>query len=169
MLNKHPTPFLLERWFAEFEFVPGMRSLAASGAFAPSTAEVLRLGGAEATDRYLALGLDYIENPGGAGLREAVAAYIADQAAPAPMEAEGKSGVLEFIPKHLRKRRYAAAGAGVIGLALLAAMPSAASPSERNSAAFRRLDANGDGVVTLQEFEAGKNAKGDKSDDKDKR
>lgn len=65
-------PFSLERWFAEFEFVQGMRNLAASGPFAVTTQELLELEGAETTARYLDLGLDYIENPGSESLRKAV-------------------------------------------------------------------------------------------------
>jgi aspartate/methionine/tyrosine aminotransferase len=67
--NKLPQ-FRLERWFAEFEFVPGMRNLAASGPFAVNTGELLELEGAETTVRYLNLGLDYIENPGSESLRQ---------------------------------------------------------------------------------------------------
>jgi aspartate/methionine/tyrosine aminotransferase len=66
-------PFSLERWFVEFEFVEGMRNLAASGPFAVTTRELLDLEGAETTVRYLDLGLDYIENPGSESLRKAVA------------------------------------------------------------------------------------------------
>lgn len=66
-------PFQLERWFVEFEFVQGMRNLAASGPFAVTTRELLELEGAETTARYLDLGLDYIENPGSESLRQAVA------------------------------------------------------------------------------------------------
>ena len=66
-------PFSLERWFAEFEFVPGMRNLAASGPFAVKTGELLELEGAETTARYLNLDLDYIENPGSESLRQGVA------------------------------------------------------------------------------------------------
>ncbi len=64
---------LLDRWFAEFEFLPGMRNLAASGPFAATTQELLELEGAETTARYLALGLDYVENPGNGRLRQAIA------------------------------------------------------------------------------------------------
>jgi len=70
--NKLPL-FRLERWFAEFEFVPGMRNLAASGPFAVKTGELLELEGAETTARYLGLDLDYIENPGSESLRQGVA------------------------------------------------------------------------------------------------
>jgi hypothetical protein len=41
--------FPLERWFAEFEFVPGMRNLAASGPFAVTTRELLELEGRKYT------------------------------------------------------------------------------------------------------------------------
>jgi aspartate/methionine/tyrosine aminotransferase len=64
---------MLERWFAEFEFVVGMRNLAASGGMSPTANEVLALGGDGALDRYLSLGLDYVESTGSLGLREAVA------------------------------------------------------------------------------------------------
>lgn len=66
-------PFALEQWFAEFEFVSGMHHLAASGAYAASTQEVLALDpSGEATQRYLALGLDYIDSLGNHSLREAL-------------------------------------------------------------------------------------------------
>ena len=73
-MELHQLPsFPLERWFAEFEFVPGMRNLAASGPFAVKTGELLELEGAETTARYLNLDLDYIENPGSERLRQGVA------------------------------------------------------------------------------------------------
>ena len=67
------SPFRLERWFAEFEFVQDMRNLAASGPFAVKTGELLELEGAETTARYLNFDLDYIENPGSESLRQGVA------------------------------------------------------------------------------------------------
>jgi aspartate/methionine/tyrosine aminotransferase len=66
-------PFHLERWFAEFEFVSGMRNLAASSPYAVKTGELLELEGAETKARYLNLDLDYIENPGSVSLRQGVA------------------------------------------------------------------------------------------------
>jgi aspartate/methionine/tyrosine aminotransferase len=65
--------FSLERWFAEFEFVPGIRNLAASCPFAATTRELLELEDAATTARYLELGLDYVENPGSEDLRRAIA------------------------------------------------------------------------------------------------
>lgn len=65
--------FSLERWFAEFEFVPGIRNLTASGPFAATTRELLELEDAATTARYLELGLDYVENPGNAELRQGIA------------------------------------------------------------------------------------------------
>ena len=73
MEQLHIPPFNLERWFAEFEFVQGMRNLAASGPFAVMTSELLALEGEATRERYLNLGLDYIENPGSESLRGAVA------------------------------------------------------------------------------------------------
>lgn len=74
MPTRSPQRFLLERWFAEFEFVPGMRVICGSGAEPPTTEELLALDGPEAMRRYLSLGLDYIEGPGGEALRAAIAA-----------------------------------------------------------------------------------------------
>jgi aspartate/methionine/tyrosine aminotransferase len=72
-MSPHPlSPFLLERWFVEFEFVPGIRNLAASGPYATTTQELLALEDEETTRRYLKLGLGYIENPGRESLRQAV-------------------------------------------------------------------------------------------------
>ena len=71
-----PQPFLLERWFAEYEFLPGMKGLSASGPFAVTTRELLDLEGQEAVDRYLNLRLEYIENPGSEALRQAIARVV---------------------------------------------------------------------------------------------
>ena len=73
MTSHHFPPFRLERWFAEFEFVPGMRNLAASAPFAGTTRELLELEDAETTAGYLDLGLDYTENPGSESLRQGIA------------------------------------------------------------------------------------------------
>lgn len=65
--------FALERWFAQFEFVAGISNLAASCPFSATTRELLELEDAGTTARYLELGLDYIENPGSASLRQGIA------------------------------------------------------------------------------------------------
>jgi aspartate/methionine/tyrosine aminotransferase len=65
------SPFRLERWFVEFEFIPGIRNLTASGPFDATTQELLALEEGT-TERYLNLGLGYIENPGKESLRQAV-------------------------------------------------------------------------------------------------
>lgn len=72
MLPHALPPFRLERWFTEFEFVPNMRNLTASGPYDATTREVLALEDAETTRRYLDLGLGYIENPGAASLRQGI-------------------------------------------------------------------------------------------------
>jgi aspartate/methionine/tyrosine aminotransferase len=66
------SPFRLERWFAEFEFIPGIRNLTASGPYDATTQEVLALEDEGTTECYLNLGLGYIENPGRESLRKAV-------------------------------------------------------------------------------------------------
>ncbi|HET8842200.1 MAG TPA: aminotransferase class I/II-fold pyridoxal phosphate-dependent enzyme, partial [Ktedonobacteraceae bacterium] len=66
------TPFRLERWFVEFEFVPGIRNLTASGPYDATTRELLALEGERATESYLHLDLGYIENPGRENLRQAI-------------------------------------------------------------------------------------------------
>ena len=72
-MSPHPlSPFRLERWFVEFEFVPGIRNLTASGPYDATTQEVLALEDEGTTERYLNLGLGYIENPGRESLRQTV-------------------------------------------------------------------------------------------------
>jgi aspartate/methionine/tyrosine aminotransferase len=66
------SPFRLERWFVEFEFVPGIRNLTASGPYDATTQELLALEDKGTIERYLHLGLGYIENPGSQSLRQAV-------------------------------------------------------------------------------------------------
>ena len=74
MATHPPQQFRLERWFAEFEFVPRINNLAGSGAESPGTAELLALDGPDAQARYLATGLDYVEGVGTPVLRSAIAA-----------------------------------------------------------------------------------------------
>ena len=53
-MSPHPlAPFRLERWFVEFEFVPGMRSLTASSPYSATTQELLALEDEGTTERYL--------------------------------------------------------------------------------------------------------------------
>jgi aspartate/methionine/tyrosine aminotransferase len=73
MTPRDLAPFRLERWFTEFEFVAGMRNLAASGPFTLTTRELLELEETETTAHFLDLDLGYIENPGGESLRQAIA------------------------------------------------------------------------------------------------
>lgn len=73
MSPRHLAPFRLERWFAEFEFVPDMRNLAASAPFVVTTQELLELEDAQTTARYLNLSLEYIESSGSESLRQEVA------------------------------------------------------------------------------------------------
>jgi hypothetical protein len=58
--------------------------------------------------------------------------------------------LIAMMFRSIRKRRYFAAGAGLAGLALVFALPSAAKADLR--ASFERLDKNGDGVITAAEF-----------------
>ena len=55
-----------------------------------------------------------------------------------------------MISTTLRKKRYLAVAGGLAGLAVLAALPSAADPDFRG--AFKKIDKNGDGVLTPEEF-----------------
>ncbi len=72
MFPRPLAPFRLERWFVEFEFIPGIRNLTASGPYDATTQEVLALEDEGTIERYLHLGLGYIENPGGERLRRVV-------------------------------------------------------------------------------------------------
>jgi Ca2+-binding EF-hand superfamily protein len=58
--------------------------------------------------------------------------------------------VIAMIPAPIRKKRYLAAAGGFAGLAALAALPSAAEPDFM--ATFHKIDKNGDGVLTAEEF-----------------
>src|SRR5215471_7278540 len=72
-MSPHPlSPFRLERWFVEFEFIPGIRNLTASGPYDATTQELLALENEGTTKRYLNLALGYIENSGSGRLRQAV-------------------------------------------------------------------------------------------------
>ena len=74
------TPFELERFYVDWEFVVGTNISASCGA-ETTTADLLRLAGHEAKERYLALGLGYRENKGDEGLRELIAGEYTNLAA----------------------------------------------------------------------------------------
>jgi hypothetical protein len=83
-------------------------------------------------------------------LRRSILDYLSFRKRPS---SQPRKGLLVMIPTPIRKKRYLAAGAaGVLGLALAAALPSAADPNFRT--AFQRLDVNGDGVLSSNEFSA---------------
>jgi aspartate/methionine/tyrosine aminotransferase len=66
-------PFPQERWFAEFEFRPGIRHVSSSGAYTMTNAEILALeSGAE--EAFRDIEQEYSENQGSADLRVQVAA-----------------------------------------------------------------------------------------------
>lgn len=92
-------------------------------------------------------------------VREQIAAFLAEQAQPAAPEPVAATGrVLDFVPAPLRRHRWAAAGIGAVGLVMAAALPSAAAPGPK--AAFDKLDANHDGVLSADEFEGKTKAPG---------
>ncbi|MEG6616227.1 aminotransferase class I/II-fold pyridoxal phosphate-dependent enzyme [Peptococcaceae bacterium 1198_IL3148] len=64
-------PFLLERWFAKYEFVV-KHNLCASCASATTTADLLTMAGQAKAEEYLNLNLDYTPNPGHPQLREEI-------------------------------------------------------------------------------------------------
>ena len=85
-------------------------------------------------------------------IRGAIAAYVDRRGGRPDLAAERKLAGL--APKALRRTHYVAFGAAsVLGIAALAALPSAAAPSEPDkAAAFSNLDRNGDGFVSYPEF-----------------
>ncbi len=64
-------PFLLERWFAKYEFEV-KHNLCASCASSTNTTRLLRLAGLDVANEYLSLDLDYTQNPGDPRLREQI-------------------------------------------------------------------------------------------------
>lgn len=82
-------------------------------------------------------------------VREAIARFIEAQGEQ-PEVQTGKRSLIAMIPASVRRKRYLAVGGGLAGLALFAALPSAAGPDLESL--FKRMDANGDGVVTAGEF-----------------
>ncbi len=82
-------------------------------------------------------------------VREALRRFVEDQQAQ-PEAKPGQRTLIAMIPRNVRKKRYVAVGATLAGVALFAASPSAAVTDLRK--VFERFDANGDGVVTAEEF-----------------
>jgi Ca2+-binding EF-hand superfamily protein len=82
-------------------------------------------------------------------VREAIVRFI-EAEREQPEVQPGRRSLIAMVPKPIRKKRYLAVGAGLAGLAVFAALPSAAGPDLQS--VFKRLDKNGDGVVTAQEF-----------------
>lgn len=93
-------------------------------------------------------------------VREQVQSYLDSRARPSPEE--GRSLVMH-LPPNVRRYgpRVAAGGIAAIGLTALAVLPSAADPDFK--AQFSRLDANGDGQVSEEEFLNSNRPGGDKS------
>jgi aspartate/methionine/tyrosine aminotransferase len=71
MINMRIEPFLLERWFAKYEFVV-KHNLCASCASTTTTADLMRMAGGAKAEEYLTLDLDYTQNPGHPQLREEI-------------------------------------------------------------------------------------------------
>jgi Ca2+-binding EF-hand superfamily protein len=80
-------------------------------------------------------------------LRKAILDYLA---ARKQMATDAVDNVMKLLPRPLRKRRYLAAAAAIVGLAVVTAMPSAAAPDFAGT--FQRLDLNHDGALTEDEF-----------------
>jgi Ca2+-binding EF-hand superfamily protein len=83
-------------------------------------------------------------------VRDQVQAYLDQRKRPSQQE-HGRSNIMH-LPQSVRRYgpRVAAGGIAAIGLATLAVLPSAAAPDFK--AQFGRLDANGDGVLSVDEF-----------------
>ena len=76
-----------------------------------------------------------------------------------PLTPQPETGrLLQMIPRPIRKKRYLAAGAGMLALGLVVALPSAAGPDMK--AAFDRLDVNHDGILSPEEFAGAKPTRG---------
>ncbi|MEP7209280.1 MAG: EF-hand domain-containing protein [Alphaproteobacteria bacterium] len=90
-------------------------------------------------------------------VREAIDAYVENGESPRASASAQPDNLVALVPKALRRKRYIVVGAAsVLGLAALVALPSAAAPNKagERAAAFSKLDHNGDGVVSYQEFVA---------------
>jgi hypothetical protein len=88
-------------------------------------------------------------------LRKAILDYIAHYRR---QLATSSNRLIAMVPKPVRKKRYLLAGAAAtLGIALFAAMPSTAQPDYHDK--FNRLDMNKDGLLTVDEFTGGENAR----------
>ena len=87
-------------------------------------------------------------------VRESVQTYLDERERPDPKKE--RTLVMKF-PEPVRRYglRAAAGGLAAVGLTTFAALPSAAAPDF--AAIFKKMDANGDGVLTTEEFLADRN------------
>jgi len=94
-------------------------------------------------------------------VREQVQSYLEARLRPSPDE---RRTVVMHLPQNVRRYgpRVAAGGIAAIGLTALAVLPSAADPDFK--AQFSRLDANGDGQVSEEEFLEARKPDGEKGD-----
>ena len=85
-------------------------------------------------------------------IRGAIAAYVDGSDRRLGRSSGGKFASL--VPKVLRAKRVVAlSAAGALVLGALAVLPSAAAAGDNDpAAAFSRLDRNGDGVLSYEEF-----------------
>lgn len=81
-------------------------------------------------------------------VRSAIDRYLVRHRRPTSETNDGVSAMI--VPFVKKRRRVLAGGVGAVTLAAMVAMPSAAGPDLK--AAFGRLDKNGDGVITAEEF-----------------
>jgi Ca2+-binding EF-hand superfamily protein len=93
-------------------------------------------------------------------VRESVHTYLDGRERPTPQRTRT---LIMKLPQPVRRYapRIAASAVAAIGLATFAALPSAAAPDFQS--VFKKLDANGDGVLTAEEF-AGPKDSGDGRD-----
>jgi aspartate/methionine/tyrosine aminotransferase len=95
------TPFELERFYVDWEFVVGTNISASCGA-ETTTADLLQMAGDEAKERYLALGLGYRENKGDEKLRELIAGeYESLSADDIQLTSGGSEAIFLLMQTHL--------------------------------------------------------------------
>jgi hypothetical protein len=86
-------------------------------------------------------------------VREGVQTYLDKRERPDPKkERTPAMNIVMMLPKPVRRYglRAAAGGLAAVGLTTFAALPSAAAPDF--AAIFKKMDANGDGLLTTEEF-----------------